>query len=144
MHDMTSRPYNHLVTLTDEPDIVFGNSRRLYYQSIYNLRITYPTHEIYLSDDDVPATFHNIKYHPNVISAKGFIISPYLFIPTGLTFGDSTSPASFEAPARARTAMSAEYSKHSDTSIPPFPEYISQLQFTARPTQTDIAQFATA
>jgi hypothetical protein len=39
-------------------------------------------------DDDVASAFCQLKYHPNIISAMAFLIMAYLFIATGLTFGD--------------------------------------------------------
>jgi hypothetical protein len=68
---------------------------------IYNLWITYPDLEIYLFDDDVTAAFWQPKYHPNVISGKAYQIGKYLFISTGLTFGDCSSPPTWEPFAAA-------------------------------------------
>jgi hypothetical protein len=67
-----SRVYNNLVSNDDEPTIIFGNAWINFLRSIYNLRITYPDKEIYLIDDDVVATFRQVKYHPHVISAKAY------------------------------------------------------------------------
>jgi hypothetical protein len=96
-----SRVYNNLVSNDDEPTIIFGNAWINFLCSIYNLRITYPDKEIYLMDDDVVATFRQVKYHPNVISAKAYSAGQYLFVPTGTTFGDTSSPPGFEPFAQA-------------------------------------------
>jgi hypothetical protein len=84
-----SRVYNNLVSNDDEPTIIVGNAWTNFLHSIYNLRITYPDKEIYLMDDDVVAAFCQVKYHPNVISAKAYSAGRYLFVPTGSTFSDS-------------------------------------------------------
>jgi hypothetical protein len=71
-----------------------------YLTAVYNLRITYPREEIYIFNDDAAAALRQCKYHPNVLSAKACIIDSYLFIPTAQTFGDKSSPLSFEPMAR--------------------------------------------
>jgi hypothetical protein len=68
---------------------------------LFNLRISFPSIDIYPFDDDVTGAFHQPKYNPNVISAKAYIIDKYLFVQTGLTFGDCSSPPSFKPFARA-------------------------------------------
>jgi hypothetical protein len=127
-----SRPFNLYIDLANEPDIVFGEAWNKFLAVIYNLRITFPDLEIYLFDDDIASAFRQVKYHPNVISAKGFVIGEYLFIATGLTFGDASSPPNFEPIARARMAVSHELSKGARP-VPDFPEYIGQVRFTSPP-----------
>jgi hypothetical protein len=100
MLHLLSRPFNQFIDLADEPDIIFGDAWIRFLVAIYNLRITFPDLEIYLFDDDVASAFRQLKYHPNVISAKGILIDELLFIATGLTFGDRSSPPSFETIAR--------------------------------------------
>jgi hypothetical protein len=53
-----------------EPDIILGGAWNQYLWQIYNLRISYPNKEILLFDDDVISAFHQVKYHPNVLSRK--------------------------------------------------------------------------
>jgi hypothetical protein len=127
-----SRPFNHRVDNAHEPEIFYGGSWLQYLIFLYNLRITYPHLEILVFDDDVTGAFRQPKYHPNVISAKAFIIGKYLFVPTGLTFGDKPSPPSFEPLARARMALSREYSKGLHA-IPEFSEYLDRVRFDPPP-----------
>jgi hypothetical protein len=93
--------YNNLVSNDNEPTIIFGNTWSNFLRSIYNLCITYPDKEIYLMDDNVVATFRQVKHHPNVISAKAYSAGRYLFVPTGSTFGDTSSPPGFQPFAQA-------------------------------------------
>lgn len=93
---MLSRPFNNFIDINDEPDIIFSDAWIWFLVAIYNLRMTFLDIEIYLFDDDVASTFRQLKYHPNIISAKGILIETFLFIATGLTFGDQSSPPSFE------------------------------------------------
>ncbi len=102
---IASRVYNNLVSNDDEPTIIFGNAWTNFLCSIYNLCITYPNKEIYLMDDDVVTAFRQVKYHPNIISAKAYSAGQYLFVPTGSTFGDKSSPPGFEPFAQARMAL---------------------------------------
>jgi hypothetical protein len=132
MLHMSSRPFNHFIDLDDEPDIVFGDAWLQFLVDVYNLRIMFPDLEIYLFDNDVASAFRQLKYHPNVISAKGIMIEAYLFIATGLTFGDRSSPPSFETIARTRMALSTELA-NGNHHIPEFPEYLDKVQFTPPP-----------
>jgi hypothetical protein len=132
MLHMDSRPFNSYIDLADEPEIIFGGAWTRFLAMIYDLRISYPRIEIYLMDDDVASAFRTLKYHPNVASAKAFLVGLYLFIATGLTFGDSSSLPSFESIARARMALLADLSKGLQP-VPEFPEYISRVQFTPPP-----------
>jgi hypothetical protein len=88
MLHMNSHPFNQFINLTNEPDMIFGGAWIKFLIFLHNLQITYPALEIYLMDDDVASAFHQLKYHPNIISVKAFLIMAYLFIATGLTFGD--------------------------------------------------------
>jgi hypothetical protein len=74
MLHMLSRLFNQFIDLDDEPDIVFGQAWLRFLIAIYNLRITFPDVEIYLFDDDVASAFWQLKYHPNIISAKGIAL----------------------------------------------------------------------
>jgi hypothetical protein len=127
-----SRPFNHCIDLSDEPEIIFGGAYTKYLTAIFNLRITYPNDDIFVMDDDVAGAFRQVKYHPNVISAKSYVIGDYLFVPTGLTFGDRSSPSSFEPLARARMALSREISRGLQP-VPEFPEYLGKVQFALPP-----------
>ena len=62
----------------------------------------------YFLFDDVKSAFRQCKYHPDVASAFSFVISQFLFIPLGGTFGAITSPPNFEPIARARVHL-AQY-----------------------------------
>jgi hypothetical protein len=96
-----SQVYNNLVSNDNKPTIIFGSAWSNFLCSIYNLCITYPDKEIYLMDYDVVAAFCQVKYHPNVISAKAYSAGWYLFVPTGSTFGDKSSPPGFKPFAQA-------------------------------------------
>jgi hypothetical protein len=132
MLHLLSRPFNQFIDLADEPDIVFGEAWIQFLVSIYNLRITFPDLEIYLMDDDVASAFRQLKYNPNIISAKGILIDMFLFIATGLTFGDRSSPPSFEPIARTCIAVSTELSAGRHP-VPEFPEYLDHVRFTPPP-----------
>ena len=132
MLHMNSRPFNHCIDLSDEPEIIFGGAYLKYLTYLYNLRITYPNTDIQVFDDDVTGAFRQPKYNPNVISAKAYIIDKCLFVPTGSTFGDRSSPSSFEPFARARMALSREISRGRQP-VPEFPEYLDHVKFGPPP-----------
>jgi hypothetical protein len=132
MLHMDSRPYNHYISLEDEPEIIFGRAWIKFLIALYNLRISYPHKELYLFDDDAAAAFRQCKYHPNVVSAKAYIIDIYLHVPTGQTFGDKSSPPSFETIGKARMALSEYLSKGAEP-VPEFSEYLSEVKFGPPP-----------
>jgi hypothetical protein len=70
---------------------------------IWNLRITYPHLEIYVCDDDITNTFRQIKYPPNLAGLHCKIANGVMFVDTGQTFGDNTSPSNFEAVPNCRS-----------------------------------------
>ena len=98
-----------MITKDTEPDIIYGSAFTRHLESIWNLRITYPTQDILLFDDDVKGAFRHTKYHPDVASAFSFIIENLLYIPLGSTFGSVTSPSDFEPIARARIHLAEFY-----------------------------------
>jgi hypothetical protein len=128
--------YNNLVSNDDEPTIIFGNAWTNFLRSIYNLRITHPDKEIYLMDDDVVAAFRQVKYHPNVISAKAYSAGRYLFVPTGSTFSDKSSPPGFEPFAQARMALAKYLDSNGAQSVPAYEEYLDAVQFADLPNET--------
>jgi hypothetical protein len=67
-----------------------------------------------------------------VLSAKAYIIDNYLFVPTAQTFGDKSSPPSFEPMARGHMALSEAYSKGTEP-VPEFSEYINKVHFAPPP-----------
>jgi hypothetical protein len=113
-----SRVFNLCIDKDFKPEIVIGQAWFRYLQRIYNLRISCPSLEILLFDDDVVAAFCQVKYHPNVISSKGYCDNQYLFISTGLTFGDTPSPTSFEPFAGARMALATNLNCQAKNLIP--------------------------
>jgi hypothetical protein len=64
MLHMNSRPFNHCIDLSDEPEIIFGGAYLKYLTYLYNLRITYPNTDIQVFDDDVTGAFRQPKYNP--------------------------------------------------------------------------------
>ena len=132
MPSETTITYNSLIDLCKEHTITFARAWHDHLVRIYNLRITFPDEELYTAKDDAAGAFRQPKYHPNIISAKAFIIGPYLFVPTGKTFGDRDSPSNWEPIARARQALSEEYS-YGHRDVPPFPEYMDNVRIATPP-----------
>lgn len=67
--------------------IHYGDAFERHMIGIYNLRITYPTTEIYLWDDDVSGAFRHVKYHPDIATAFAYTIHQYLILSIGQVFG---------------------------------------------------------
>lgn len=110
------------------PNIIFGTAFMRHLIRIWNLRISYPHTDIYLWDDDVAGAYRIPKYHPAVAAAFCFIIMSWLFLPTGGTFGSTTSPPEYEPYARAR-AFLAEHLSRDDTLVLKHADILRLVQF---------------
>ena len=117
-----------------EPEIIYGNSFQRHLEGIWNSRITHPQSDILLFDDDVKGAFRYCKYHPDIASTFSFIISSYLFIPLGGTFGSITSPANFEPIARARIHLAEFLSDRRDL-YDKYKHIIDKVKFSELPTE---------
>jgi hypothetical protein len=97
---LLTQPFNHLINMDDEPEIIFGGAWTKYLTWIFNLRIAYPDLEIYLFDDNMTAAFRQPKNHPNVISGKAYQIKKLslLDLPLGIA---PVYPVGSRSPQRA-------------------------------------------
>ena len=84
---------NMLMDQQLEPSLKYGSTWDRHLSRIWELRIIYSNEDILLMDDDVKGVFRHSKYHPDIATVFSFIILANLFIPTGGTFGSTTSPA---------------------------------------------------
>ena len=130
-----STSINMMLNHNTEPKIMYGETFMKHLETIWNLRISYPQTDILLFDDDVKGAFRHCKYHPDVASAFSFIISNYLYIPLGGTFGSITSPANFEPIARARIHL-AEYLSNRRDLYHKFKHIIDEVKFSEKPSAT--------
>jgi hypothetical protein len=123
---------NIMLSHATEPEIFYGHTLIQYLAEIWNRRISTPIKEIVLFDDDVKGAFRHCKYHPDVAAAFAFIISLFLFIPLGGTFGSIVSPADFEPIARVRTHLAKYLSTRRDL-LPKYKSIIDQVKFSEPP-----------
>ena len=86
-------------------------------------------------DDDVKGAFRQSKYHPDIVAVISFIILANLFIPTGGTFGSTTSPANFEPYAKARTFLAQKLSRNEDL-ISTHQTLLDKVDFSPLPPDT--------
>ena len=147
--DSTFRPQpnfsgiNDWTTKETEPPLHFGPSFGKYLVWLYNLRITYPTQEIFLGDDDISGAFRHQKYHPNLVGMHSCIMAGHLACSTGMTFGDNTSPSNFEPIADARRQLARYLWMQGDT-ISKTKKYLPAIQLAETPTRTEIDGFTRA
>ena len=124
-----------MLTHETEPEIVYGNSFQKHLEGIWNSRITHPSSDISLFDDDIKGTFRHCKYHPDIAFAFSFIISSFLFNPMGGTFGSITGPANFEPIDRARVYL-AEFLSDRRYLLDKYKHIIGKVKFSELPTET--------
>ena len=63
---------NEITPTEDEPDVTFGMAKILFYQYLYNLRVSFPTEVIFLALADIKACFRYPRIHPDLTGAFGF------------------------------------------------------------------------
>ena len=96
---------NDMCQLENEPELHFPRAKKMFYWWLWNLRITYPDLEIYIADDDVSGAFRLVKYNPQLVALHSFVIGNWLFMNTGQTFGDLTSPPNWDPVAECRRLL---------------------------------------
>jgi hypothetical protein len=124
---LLSRPFNHLIDMNDEPDYF-----RRSLEKVSHLDLQFESGLPQFGD--IPFR----RQRDSRISAAQ--VSPecnqwkskYLFIPTGLTFGDCSSPPSWEPFAQARMALSTELSRGFQ-SVPAYSDYMEKVTFAPPP-----------
>ena len=110
------------------PSINFGDAFMRHLIRIWNLRITHPYEDILIWDDDVSGAYRIPKYNPAIAGAFSYALLNYFFLPTGGTFGSSTSPQEYELFAQAR-AFLAEYLPRDQTLVLKHQDILSLVEF---------------
>jgi hypothetical protein len=134
---------NDWTTTDTEPAIHFAGSFRRYLIWIHNLRISYPTSEIFPLDDDVSGAFRHCKFNPNVVGMHTFLLFGYLFFSSGQIFGGNTCPSNFEPIARARQQL-AQYLWSQATTHSRVQQYLPTVTQASSPTIEEVTQFTPA
>ena len=110
--DSSFRPWagahaiNDWTNKVNEPALHFADAFQQFCIWMWNLAISYPTHDRHTGDDDVQCAFPRVKYNPNLVAMHSAMSHDTLIMHTGLTFGDNTSPSNWDDPiARARQQL---------------------------------------
>jgi hypothetical protein len=147
--DSSFRPHPWCLAINDwtdkanEPPLTFAGAEMGLMTWVYNLRVTYPKSEIYLADDDVSGAFRLVRYHPNLTAMHTFKQGPHAVVNTGGSFGDNTTPSSFDRVALARRIIAWwRWVKSRDHSR--VLKYLPPLQLAPEPTSDEVAQFCPA
>lgn len=126
---------NDDVDMEDEPLITFGNTKLQFMKHLYNLRISYPTEEIWLGTADIKACFRWPKLHPDITGAFGFVMGflNSFFLMTAMVFGFRASANSWEPFRRAIEALTAVFFVQFEEDISSHQEFIDMVQFDELP-----------
>ena len=101
------------------------------------MRISYPTTDILVFDDDVKWSFRHCKYNPDISAAFSFIIEDYLCAPLVGTFGSVTSPSNSEPISRTRTHLAEFLSDRKDL-LRKYKDIIDKVEFSQEPTKNAV------
>ena len=111
---------------------------------MFNLRITYPSKELYLVDVDVSGAFRWLKYDPEVVGMHTSIQCGIGVFNTGGTFGDCTTPGNWYIFADVRKELAKWLWLHQQDIIQLADEYLPELTIDPEPSEETVASFAPA
>ncbi len=95
---MDAIPINLMTSTKDNTDLdcTFGMVMTDFLNHLWNLRITFPNHDIAIHGNDVKSCVRQLKHHPDVMGAFSFVIDMIMFLQCSLTFGLDFSPTNWE------------------------------------------------
>jgi hypothetical protein len=85
----------------------------------------------------ISGAFRHAKYNPNLVALHACLLFGFLFMSTGQTFGNCSSPANFEPIARARQKY-AQFLWSQATTLSLARPYLPKLQFQPQPTDPNV------
>ena len=97
-----------------EPEVTFGMAKVLFYQYVYNLRVSFPDEPIFLALADVKACFRYPRIHPDLTGAFGFLAGKCFCLATAMVFGHISSSPSWEPFRRAIENLSVSFANRAD------------------------------
>ena len=92
---------NKIRSIEGKAHITFGLTKTEHLVRTYNIYVTYPHKEIYLTAPDIKACFRWPKMHLDLSGAFRFVIHSFYFIFAAMVFGSTTSASSWEPVFRA-------------------------------------------
>ena len=105
---------NEVTPTDDKPEITFGDAKNLFYNDLYNTRISYPDDDILLATSDIKACFRHPRVHPDLTGAFGFYADDYYWLASAMVFGHLVSCPSWEPFRRAIEKMSVVFADRTD------------------------------
>ena len=93
-----STPINMMTSthLGTELPCQYGDVLLTLLERIFDLRITYPLHDIVTHANDVKSCFRQMKLHPDIMAAFSIIVADFLYLQAALPFGTDFSPQNWE------------------------------------------------
>ena len=127
-----SIPYNAFTNKKDEPPCTFGPAFITLLIDIYNLRISFPNHELRLGSDDITGAFRLLKFAPEAVSGKAIQVGNNLHFAVAQTFGDTTSPPNWDPFSRA-TCQIASNLLNMNVDLPTHQTYMNKVKVSPDP-----------
>ena len=127
-----SIPYNAFTNKKDEPPCTFGPAFITLLIDIYNLRISFPNHELWLGFDDITGAFRLLKFAPEAVSGEAIQVGNNLHFAVAQTFGDTTSPPNWDPFSRA-TCQIASNLLNMNVDLPTHQTYMNKVKVSPDP-----------
>ena len=128
----------------NEPPLTFSAAEMEFMVWLCNLRVTYPTSEIYLADDDISGAFRLMKHHPNLVPMHSSQQCGYCVVNTGGTFGDNTNPSNFDPLGLGRRQLAFYLWSSAADTVATITPYLQSLNLAPEPTPDEVAAFRPA
>ena len=128
-----SIPYNAFTNKKDEPPCTFGPAFITLLIDIYNLRISFPNHELRLGSDDITGAFRLLKFAPEAVSGKAIQVGNNLHFAVAQTFGNTTSPPKNWDPFSRATCQIASNLLNMNVELPTHQTYMNKVKVSPDP-----------
>ena len=119
---MTSTRYG-----TEMP-CLYGDTFVTLLERIWDLRITYPEHDIVTHANDGKSCFRQMKMHPDIMTAFSIVVADFLYLQTALPFGTDFSPQNWELVHRLIEIVATKLSADKSLRIK-HRKYLDRLQW---------------
>jgi hypothetical protein len=135
---------NDWTTKKTEPPLTFMGAEMGLLVEMWNFRISYPTQELYLMDDDTTAAFQHIKFPPALVAMNTSRLCGVGVLSTGAHFGGCTTPSNWDPIALARRRL-AQYLWSNKPNLRSYAKrFVPQVRLATPPTQEEVQKFARA
>ena len=114
MHTPMNILINEMTPTENKAEITFRLAKVLFYQYLYNLRLSFPNEVIFLALADIKACFRFPRIYPDLPGAFGFLADNLYCLATAMVFVSNTSASSCQPFRRAIKGLTVSFANRPD------------------------------